>query len=119
MDIDHDLSSRRSRATNQSSEAPWQWQPMQLLTQLPLPVRHTFEPPSEVTQLAVLEQRGAVGEMRTAQKVGWAVHFHRNPITTPQIYEGIDAVPRGLATILFLHIETARTDFSYNVGLKL
>ena len=37
-----------------------QWQPGQLLADIPLPVFDDFETPSKVAQLAMLEQRAAI-----------------------------------------------------------
>ena len=35
------------------------WQPVQLVVVIPLPIANDFESPSDVAQLAMLEQRGA------------------------------------------------------------
>ena len=92
---------------------------MQHLAAIPLPVGHALEPPSKVAQLAMLEQRGACGLMRTADEVGRTVHFHRKLCAILQSDERVDAVPGRLATMLFLYTGTARTDLSYNIGLQL
>ena len=92
---------------------------MQVLAALPLPVGHALEPPTKVAELAMLEQRSAGRLMRLADKVERTVHFHRKLCAILQSDERVDAVPGGLATMLFLHIVTARTDFSYNVRLQL
>ena len=94
-------------------------QPVQLRFGIPLPVGQALETPSKVAQLAPLEQRGASRLMRLADEVGRTVHFHRNLRIILQSHERVDAVPGGLATMLFLHIETARTDFSYDIRLQL
>ena len=97
------------------------WQPGQLLvSRVPLPVEHAFESPSNVTQLAMLELRAASRLMRTAHKVGGAVHFDRNLLPVLQSYERVDAVPRDLATMLFFDIlDIGRVDFSHHVALEL
>ena len=95
------------------------WQPVQLLAAIPLPVGHDLEPPSEISQLAMLEQRGAGELMGTADEVGRTVHFHRNSRPIIESNQCIDAVPGDLATMLFLYTGTARTDLSYNIGLQL
>ena len=51
----------------------------------------------------MLEQCDASWLPRTADKVGRPVHFHSNLFTIVQSYECVDAVPRGLATILLLY----------------
>ena len=94
-------------------------QPLQLLTASPLPVRHDLEPPPEVAQLAMLEPRGTRWLMRTADKMGWAVHLHGNPLPIDQGHERVDSIPGDLAAILFHHVGAARTDFSHNIGLQL
>ena len=65
----------------------------------------------------MLEQRAASRLMRTADKVGRTVHFDRNLLPILQSNQRVDAVPGDLTTMLFLHVETARTDFSYHIGL--
>ena len=92
---------------------------MQLLAAIPLPVGHALEPPSKVAQLAMLEQRGAGRLLGTADEVGRAVHFHRNPLPIIQRQERGDAGPGGLATMFFLDMRNARTDFFCHVGLQL
>ena len=37
------------------------WQPVQLVVVIPLPIANDFESPSDVAQLAMLEQRDASG----------------------------------------------------------
>ena len=76
--------------------------------------------PVKVAQLTPLEQRGASGLVRKTQKVGWTVHFHRNPSSIIQSNQRVDAVPGGLATMLFLYIMDtgARADFLYHVELE-
>ena len=74
---------------------------------MPLPVGHAFETPSKVTQLAILEQRAASRLMRSAHKVGRTVHFNRNPLPVIQCDERVDAVPGGLASMLFFHLGNA------------
>ena len=95
------------------------WQPVQLLAAIPLPVRHALETPSKVAQLAMLEPRGAGRLMGTADEVEWTVHFHRNLLPIIQSHERVDAISGGLATMLFLDMDTVRADFSYHVGLQL
>ena len=97
-------------------------QPVQRLAaaSIPLPVGHASESPSKVTQLAMLEQRAASRLMRTADKVGRTVHFDRNLLPSLQCNERVDAVPRNLATMLFLYIlDIVRVDFSHHVALEL
>ena len=68
----------------------------------------------------MLEQRATSRLMRTAHKVRGAVDFDRNLLPVLQSYEHVDAVPRDLATMLFLYIlDIARVDFSLHVALKL
>ena len=67
----------------------------------------------------MLEQSGAVRLMRTADEVERTVHFHRNPMPIIQSHERVNAVPGGLATMLFLNMRNARADFPYHVGLQL
>ena len=68
----------------------------------------------------MLEQRAARRLMRTAHKVGGTVHFDRNLLPVLQSYERVDAVPRDLATMLFLYIlDIVRVDFSHHVALEL
>ena len=99
------------------------WQPVEhfliAATRFPFPIAHDLEIPSKVAQLAMLEHRGASRLMRTADEVGWTVHFHRNLPSIIESHERVDAVPGDLAAMLFLHIETARADFSYHIGLEL
>ena len=85
----------------------------------PIPVGHALDRPSKVAQLTPLEQRGASRLVRTAQKVRRTVHFDRKPPPILQSSQRIDAVPGGLAAMLFLDLDTARTDFSYDIGLQL
>ena len=67
----------------------------------------------------MLQQCVASGLLRTANKMVRTVHFHRNLLPIIQSHERVDAVPGDLAAMLFLHIETARADFSYHIGLEL
>ena len=68
----------------------------------------------------MLEQRAAGRLMRMAHKVGGTVHFNRNLLPVLQSYEHVDAVPRYLATMLFLYIlDIVRVDFSHHVALEL
>ena len=90
---------------------------MQLLAAIPLPVGHALEPPSKVAQLAMLEQRGAGRLLCSADEVERTVHFHRNPRPIIQSHERVDTVPGQLATMFFLDMRNARTDFSYHVKL--
>ena len=95
-------------------------QPVQLqVSRVPFPVRHALEPPSKVSQLAMLEQRGARGLLRTPNKMGRTVHLHRNAFPILESHERIDAVPGGLAAMLFLDLDTVRADFSHHIGLQL
>ena len=75
----------------------------------------------KVAQLTPLEQRGASRLVRATQKVGRAVHFHRNPSPIIQSNQRVNAVPGGLATMLFLYIMDtgARADFLNHVALEL
>ena len=82
-------------------------QPVKFHVRLPLPVGHAFELPSEVAQLAVLEQRGASRLMRVALEVGRAVDFYRKPVAISQSDERVDGVPGSLVTMLFLYMRTA------------
>ena len=91
---------------------------MKLLAAIPLPVRHAHEPPFKVAQLATLEHRGASGLLRMAQEVGRTVYFNRNLLPIVQSHERVDAVPRRLATMLFLDLDTVRADFPNHVGLQ-
>ena len=98
------------------------WQPVQLPASIvPLPVEHDLEMPFKVAQLTPLEQRGASGLVRKTKKVRWTVHFHRNPSSIIQSNQRVDAVPGGLATMLFLYIMDtgARADLTHHVALKL
>ena len=95
------------------------WQPVQLLAAIPLPVGNALEPPAKVAQLAMLEQRGTSGPLRMAKEVERTVYFHGNLLPILQSHERVDAIPGGLATMLFLHTGPARTDLSYNIGLQL
>ena len=96
------------------------WQPVQLPPSgVPLPVEHALETPPKVAQLAMLELRAAIWLMRTADEVGWTVHFHRNLPSIIQSNQRVDAVPGDLAAMLFLHIVAARADFSYHIRLEL
>ena len=67
----------------------------------------------------MLEQRGASRLLGTFQEVRRTVHFHRNLTVIIQSHERIDAVPGGLATILFLHMGITRADLLCNIGLEL
>ena len=66
----------------------------------------------------MLEQRAASRLMRTAHKVGRPVHFDRYLLPIVEGSKRIDAVPGDLATVLFLYMDIARTDFSYHTGLQ-
>ena len=93
---------------------------MQLLvSRVPFPVRHALEPPPKVSQLAMLEQRGARGLLRTPDKMRRTVHLHRNALPILESHERVNAVTGGLATMFFLDMRDARADFSYHVGLQL
>ena len=68
----------------------------------------------------MLEQCAASRLMRTAHKVGGAVHFNRKLLPVLQSYEHVDAIPRYLATMLFLYIlDIVRVDVSHHVALEL
>ena len=68
----------------------------------------------------MLEQRAASRLMRTAHKVGGTVHFDRNLLPVLQSDEHVDAVPRDLATMLFLYIlDIVRVDLSHHAALEL
>ena len=95
------------------------WQPVQLLAAIPLPVGHDLEPPSEISQLAMLEQRGARGLLRTPDEMKRTVHLHRNALPILESHERVDAVPGDLAAMLFLDLDTVRADFSHHIGLQL
>ena len=90
-------------------------------SRVPFPVEHAFEMPFKVAQLTPLEQCSASRLVRATQKVGRAVHFHRNPSPIIQSNQRVDAVPGGLATMLFLYImdTAARADFLNHVALEL
>tara|TARA_B100000513_G_C11763130_1_gene138409 strand:- start:10 stop:303 length:294 start_codon:yes stop_codon:yes gene_type:complete len=79
---------------------------------------HALEPPSKVAQLAMLEQRGACRLPRTPDKMGWTIHLYRNPLPILESYERVDAVPGGLAPMLFLDLDTVRADFSHHIRLQ-
>ena len=95
------------------------WQPVELRAPIPLPVRHALEPPAKVAQLAMREQRSAGRLRRSADEVGRTVHFHRKLFAIVQSDERVDAVPGGLATMLFLDVGTARANFLDHIGLQL
>ena len=86
---------------------------------IPIPVFDVFETPAKVSQLAMLEQRGARGLLRTPDKMRRTVHLHRNALPILESHERVDAVPGGLATMFFLDMRNARTDFLCHVGLQL
>ena len=86
---------------------------------IPLPIANDFESPSDVAQLAMLEQRGARGLLRAPDKMRRTVHLHRNAFPILESHERVDAVPGGLAAMLFLDLDTARADFSHHIGLQL
>ena len=61
----------------------------------------------------MLELRGACRLLRTPDKMKWTIHLYRNPLPILESHERVDAVPGGLAAMLFLDLDTARTDFSH------
>ena len=72
------------------SSLPMLCRSVRVVLRILLPVRRRYEPPAEVLQLPVLEQRGAA--RLGPHKVRWPVHLDRNQLPAAAINDQVQAV---------------------------